>query len=63
MTAIKQVAVTSTAHAGNLGCYLNDERALARDSQHLVNEGNWEAEMAKTREAYGDVPPGSGLQP
>lgn len=57
MTAIKQVAVTSTAHAGNLGRYLNDERALARDSQHLVNEGNWEAEMAKTREAYGHNKP------
>lgn len=57
MTAIKQVAVTSTAHAGNLGRYLNDERALARDSQHLVDEGNWEAEMAKTREAYGHDKP------
>lgn len=57
MTAIKQVAVTSTAHAGNLGRYLNDERALARGSQHLVNEGNWETEMAKTREAYGHDKP------
>lgn len=53
MTAIKQVSVTSTDHAGNLGKYLNDERALARDSQNLVNENNWEQEMARTRAAYG----------
>lgn len=57
MTAIKQVAITSTVHAGNLGRYLNDERALARDSQHLTNEGKWETEMAKTREAYGHDKP------
>lgn len=53
MTAIKQVAVTGSGHAGNLGRYLNDERALMRDSQYIVKEDRWEDEMAKTREAYG----------
>ncbi len=53
MTAIKQVSVTTAGHAGNLGRYLNDERALARSSQNLVSEENWEAEFAKTRAAYG----------
>lgn len=58
MTAIKQVAVTSAAHAGSLGKYLNDERALMRDSQHIVNEDRWFEEMDSTREAYGHNAPG-----
>ena len=41
VSAIKQVAVTSAAHAGSLGKYLNDERALMRDSQHIANEDRW----------------------
>lgn len=53
MTAIKQIGITSAGHADNLGRYLNDERALAHSSQNLVNEKNWEAEMSKTRAAYG----------
>lgn len=53
MTAIKQVSVTTAGHTGNLGKYLNDERALARSSQNLANEDKWEAEMARTRAAYG----------
>lgn len=57
MTAIKQVAVTSAAHVKNLGSYLNDERALDRDSQNLVNEKNWEREFDRTREAYGHNSP------
>lgn len=61
MTAIKQVSVTTSAHAGNLGKYLNDERALARGSQNLSNEEKWESEMARTRAAYGhDVPSRAG---
>lgn len=61
MTAIKQVAVTTTAHAKNLGKYLNDDRALARDSQHIMDESRWEKEMAATRAAYGhDVPSRAG---
>ena len=58
MSAIKQVAVTSAAHAGSLGKYLNDERALMRDSQHIVNEDRWFEEMDSTREAYGHNAPG-----
>lgn len=53
MTAIKQVSIISSAHAKSLGKYLNDERAVARDSQNLINDKNWEAEMARTRKAYG----------
>lgn len=61
MTAIKQVSVTTSGHAGNLGRYLNDERALARSSQNLTDESRWEAEMGKTRAAYGhDVPSRAG---
>lgn len=52
MTAIKQVAVTSATHVKNLGNYLNDERALNRDSQNLIHENNWEKEFDRTREAY-----------
>ena len=57
MTVIKQVAITSPAHLSNLGKYLNDERALARDSQHLIDEDRWEREMNATREAYGHNTP------
>ena len=38
MTAIKQRAVCSAGHVGNLGKYLNDERALMRGSQHIVDD-------------------------
>ena len=58
VTAIKQVAVTSAAHAASLGKYLNDDRAMMRDSQHIVNEGRWFEEMDATREAYGHNAPG-----
>lgn len=53
MTAIKQVAVTTPRHVKNLGGYLNDERALARSSQHIMKEADWEKEMDRTRETYG----------
>lgn len=57
MTAIKTKAVTSAGHVGNLGKYLNDDRALLRDSQHIVNDRRWEKEMDATREAYGHNDP------
>lgn len=61
MTAIKQIGITTAEHTANLGQYLNDERALARSSQNLVDENRWEAEMSKTRAAYGhDVPSRTG---
>lgn len=63
MTAIKQVSVVGKAHAKSLEHYLNDERALARDSQNLVNDKNWEYEMARTRKVYGhDKPSREGTQ-
>lgn len=58
MTAIKQVSVTSAAHLESLSGYLNDERALMRDSQNLVDESRWAEEMDRTREAYGHNSPG-----
>ena len=57
MTAIKQVSVTSVAHLKSLSGYLNDERALMRDSQNLVDESRWAEEMDRTREAYGHNSP------
>lgn len=57
MTAIKQVSVTSAAHLKSLSGYLNDERALMRDSQNLVDESRWAEEMDRTRETYGHNSP------
>ena len=57
MTAIKQVAVTSTAHMTNLARYLDDGRAIARGSQNLADERAWSREMDATREAYGHNEP------
>lgn len=57
MTIIKQVSVTTPAHVANLSKYLNDERALARDSQNLIDEKNWAREMNATREAFGHNSP------
>ena len=58
MTAIKQVAVTSTGHVKSLANYLDDDRALMRDSQHILIEDDWAKEMDSTREAYGHNKPG-----
>ena len=57
LTAVKQVSVTSVAHLKSLSGYLNDERALRRDSQNLVDESRWAEEMDRTREAYGHNSP------
>ncbi|MBR2789943.1 MAG: hypothetical protein IKD70_04925, partial [Eggerthellaceae bacterium] len=57
MSAIKQIGITTPAHVKNVGGYLDDARALARDSQHLINEKNWSKEMERTREAYGHNTP------
>lgn len=57
MTIVKQVAVTSAAHVKNLGRYLDDERAIAREGQNLAREGDWQREMDATREAYGHNAP------
>lgn len=61
MTAIKQVSISSAKHEANVARYLNDERALARSSQNIVDESKWAQEMARTRQAYGhDVPSRAG---
>lgn len=57
MTVVKQVAVTSAAHVKNLGKYLDDERAIAREGQNLARENDWQKEMDATREAYGHNAP------
>lgn len=63
MTAIKQVAVTSSGHMANAARYLDDERALMRGSQHIADERGWAREMAATREAYGhDKPSRAGAK-
>lgn len=63
MTAIKTVAVTSKAHMSNLARYLDDDRALARESQHIVNEKRWAKEMERTRRAFGhDAPARKGAK-
>lgn len=63
MTAIKQKAVTTAAHAKALGLYLNDDRVLAKDSQNLVDPNRWEQEMARTRKSYGhDAPSRAGAK-
>lgn len=49
MTVIKQVSVSSPKHMTNLARYLNDDRVLARSSQNLFNEKNWEKEFEETR--------------
>ena len=63
MTAVKQVSVTTAKHMSNLARYLNDERAVARDGQNLIDPDRWEQEMARTREAYGhDAPSRAGAE-
>ena len=57
MTAIKQVSITTEAHVNNVGRYLNSEKALMRDSQHIIDSTRWAQEMQSTREAYGHNTP------
>lgn len=62
MTAIKQVAITSTQHMKSLSGYLDNTNgkhdALDFDSQNLSHPENWSREMERTREAYGHNEPG-----
>lgn len=57
MTAVKQIAITSTNHLKSLRGYLdrsNERHEVAdMDSQHLNDPANWEREFDRTREAYG----------
>lgn len=55
MTAIKQTSVTSRKHLANLRSYLDwdREKALAHETQNIIDEGRWFREMDETREALG----------
>jgi len=63
MTAIKQKAVTSKAHAASMTRYLNDERALERATQNINRSSQWSLQMERTREAFGhDTPSRAGAK-
>ena len=60
MTAIKQTSVTSRKHLARLKDYLDWDRdkALAHDTQNIIDERRWFEEMDETREALGHNRPG-----
>lgn len=60
MTAIKQTSVTSRKHLSRLRDYLDWDRdkALAHDTQNIIDERRWFEEMDETREAFGHNKPG-----
>lgn len=53
MTVVKTKGVKSARHAAALRAYLDDERAVARVGHNLVDPARWEAEMRRTRRAFG----------
>lgn len=60
MTAIKQTSVTSRKHLARLRGYLDWDRdkVLDHDTQNIIDERRWFAEMEETREALGHNEPG-----
>lgn len=60
MTAAKQTSVTSRKHLARLKTYLDWDRdkALAHDTQNIIDERRWFEEMDETREAFGHNAPG-----
>lgn len=60
MTAIKQTSVTSRGHLARLRDYLDwgRDKALAHDTQNIIDERRWFEEMDETREAFGHNRPG-----
>lgn len=60
MTAIKQRSVTSRRHLSRLRDYLDwgRDKALAHDTQNVIDERRWFEEMEATREALGHNLPG-----
>lgn len=60
MTAIKQVSVCSERHLSRLRDYLSWDRdkALAHDTQNIIDEDRWFQEMTDTRRAMGHDRPG-----
>lgn len=57
MTITKQRAVCSMAHALRLRDYLDDGRAIARDTQNIARPEKWFDEMSETRELAGHDEP------
>lgn len=55
MTAIKQTSVCSKKHLSRLKGYLSwdREKALAHDTQNIIDEERWFQEMSDTRKAMG----------
>jgi len=53
MTAIKQKGVTHIRHSKNLMRYINNDKALLRDSQNLIKPDKWYEEMEMTRKDFG----------
>lgn len=60
MTVIKQTSVTSGKHLTRLKDYLdwNKNKALAHDTQNIIDERRWYKEMDETREVLGHNKPG-----
>lgn len=60
MTAIKQTSVCSKKHLSRLKGYLSwdREKALAHDTQNIIDEERWFQEMSDTRKAMGHDRPG-----
>lgn len=53
MTAIKQKGVSHIRHGKNLKRYIDNDKALLRDTQNLINPMRWYEEMEMTREDFG----------
>ncbi|MDO5334475.1 MAG: relaxase/mobilization nuclease domain-containing protein [Coriobacteriia bacterium] len=53
MTIIKTMGVSSPAHVASLKAYLEDGRALARETRNVVDPERAFDEMERTRHAYG----------
>lgn len=60
MAVIKQTSVTSRKHLSRLKDYLDwsGDKALARDTLNIIDEGRWFEEMDETRESMGHNAPG-----
>lgn len=59
MTAIKQTSVCSERHLSRLRDYLSWDRdkALAHDTQNVIDEDRWFEEMADTPGQWGTIGP------
>lgn len=60
MTAVKQVSVCSERHLRNIKAHLdwNREKALAHDTQNIIDEDRWFEEMHASRDQFHHNEPG-----